>query len=520
MSENYFQTPADPEGFGVALPERSFRTVDFTALEFDTLMKAVTEYVRTYYRDEFNDFVTNNGFIMVAEIVCYVGQTLAQRLDILSNEAFLPTSQSEAAVVNHLGLIGQKIQRQTPATVQIMCSLSSPVSTNVKIPAGTVFDLTGPDNKTLNYELFAAPYDWDSDIIIPAEKFATIGWAIEGKFQSPFVTTMVGGPNQTIIVTNDNIIDEPILVEIDGIRWSRVSFLEKYEPNDQVYKIDIVDDQMTITFGDDINGKAPFSGQEANVKYRSGGGSRGRIGTGIINTTANISPEYPVTAPVPVLFRNTIPSSGGYNAESLEDAKKRAPAEWSTHENIATADDYVNLSTAFKHPVYGGISKAVATVFTELNANVVRIYALAEGEGGYPVKPSAGLKNGLKNELNKYNVLTDDVEVNDGDILPVDIDMAVVMYKNSDSGTIKEEVDSAIDSFFDLSEWNMGQPLYISALYDQIMSINGVKFVNLFDPIDDILPEKDIGEVTGSTTVAFNELITLGNKSVKLYYEQ
>ena len=520
MHENYFKTPADPEGFGVALPERNLRTIDFTALEFDTLVKAITEYVRTYYRNEFNDFVTNNGFMMVSEIVCYIGQTLAQRLDILSNDAFLPTSQSTAAIVNHLNLIGQSMQRQTPATTQIMCSLSSPVSADVHIPAGMIFNLTGPDNNPLTYELFAAPYDWDSDIIIPAEKFATIGWGIEGRFQPDFLSTSPGGPDQTVVITANNIIDEPIIVSVDDLKWTRVKFLEQYEPNDLVYKIDVIDDRMTVIFGDDINGKAPLSGQPIRIRYRTGGGLRGRIGTGIINNTRNLSPEFPVTAPVPVLFRNVSPSSGGYDKESKEDAKKRAPRQWATHENIAGADDYVDLSSTFRHPVYGGIAKAVATVFTSRNANVVRVFVLAEGEGGSPVKPNEGLKNGLRNQLNKYNVLTDDVEVKDGDILPVDVDMVVVMYKNADAGSIKEEVDAATESFFDLTQWNMGQPLYVSALYDQIMGINGVKFVNIFSPSDDILPEKDVGEITGVTTVAFNQLITLGNKNIRLYYEQ
>ena len=518
--ENYFKTPTDPEGFGVSLPERSFRAIDFTALEFDTLMRAVTEYVKTYYRDEFNDFVANNGFMMIAEIVCYVGQVLSQRLDILSNEAFLPTSQSSAAIINHLSLIGQEKQRQTPATTQIMCSLSSPSSTDLHITPGTAFNLTGPDNDSLTYELFAAPYDWDSDIIIPANKFATIGWAIEGRFQPDFVLKLIGGSGQTVVISDDNIIDEPIIVDINDIRWTRVKFLEQYGPNDRVYRIDIINDQMSIIFGDDVNGRSPLSGQSINVKYRIGGGSRGRIGTGIISTTKSLSPEYPVTARVPVLFRNTIPSSGGYDQETQEDAKKRAPRQWATHENITTSDDYVDLASSFKHPVYGGIAKAVATVFTSRNANVVRISALAEGEGGAPVKPNNGLKDGLKNQLNKYNVLTDDVEVNDGDILPVDVELAVIMFKNSDSGTIKEKVDEAVEAFFDLTQWNMGQPLYVSNLYDSIMSINGIKYVNIFSPADDILPEKDVGTATNATTIKYNELITLGNKNIKLYFEQ
>jgi hypothetical protein len=519
MTNNYFKTPADPEGFGVNLPERNLRAIDFSALEFDTLMRAVVEYVRTYYRDEFNDFVTNNGFMMVSEIVCYVGSVLAQRLDILANESFLPTSQSVDAIVNHLDLIGQRMQRQTPATTQVMCNLTSPVSTNVHILAGMVFNMTGPDGEVLYYELFAAPYDWDSEIVIPAEKFATIGWAIEGRFSPDVLNTMVGGASQVISINDKNVIDDPIIVVIDDELWSRVSFLEQYGPNDRVYVVDLSDESMTITFGDDINGKAPLSGQQSKVRYRTGGGVRGRIGTGIINQTVNVSPEAPVTAPVPVTFINTVPSSGGYDQESNEEAKKRAPKNWATHENIATAEDYVNASSSFRHPVYGGIAKAVAAVYTSINANRVIVSALAEGEGGAPVQPNEGLKNGLRNSLNKVNVMTDDVEVNAGKIRPVDLEMVVVLYKNADAGTVKESVDTGIDDFFDLARWNMGQPLYVSALYDQIMSINGVKFVNIFNPGDDILPEEDIG-TTASNSLAFDELITLGNKNVKIYYEK
>jgi len=96
--------------------------------------------------------------------------------------------------------------------------------------------------------------------------------------------------------------------------------------------------------------------------------------------------------------------------------------------------------------------------------------------------------------------------------------MAVVLYKNSDSSSIKESIDNSIDSFFELSKWNMGQPLYVSNLYEQIMSINGVKFVNIFKPNDDILPSKDVGNLS-DLVVNFNELITIGNKNIKIYYE-
>lgn len=517
----YFKTPTDPEGFGVDLPPRSLRNIDFSALEFDTLMHAMTEYVRTYYKGEFNDFVANNGFVMLMEIVSYVGSILSQRIDILANEAFLPTSISTAAVANHLNLIGQNIQRQTAANVQVLCNVSSPVASDVRIPAGFIFNLTGPDNEPLIYELYSAPEDWESDIILPAQKFGVIGWAIEGKFATPVTNTLVGGNSQQIIIVEQNILDQPIIVEIDNKKWSRVDFLENYGPNDEVYVVNINDNSMSITFGDNIDGKAPLAGQIATVKFRIGGGARGRIGTGIINTTSNLSPEPPVSAPVTVSFTNLVPSTGGKNVESNEEAKKRAPRTWSTHNNIVTGPDYANEANNFNHPVYGTVSKAIATVFTSINSNIVKLNVLAEGENGKPAKPSSGLKTGLRNYLNKLNVLTDEVQVEDGKILAVDVEMVVVLYNSADSGSVKQQIDDAVDNFFDLDNWNLGQPLYISALYEQIMAINGVKNINISKPIDDILPEVDVGgDGTSESTIEFNELITLGSKNIKIYYEK
>jgi hypothetical protein len=517
---NYFETPIDPEGFGVDLPPRSLRNIDFSALEFDTLMRAMTEYVRTYYKGEFNDFVANNGFIMLMEIVSYVGSVLGQRLDILANEAFLPTSISTAAVVNHLNLIGQSIQRQTSASVQVLCSVGSPVASDIRIPPGFTFNLTGPDDTSLIYELYSAPGDWESDIILPAQKFGVIGWAIEGQFATPVTSILVGGDSQQIVITEQNILDEPILVEIDNELWARVDFLENYGPNDQVYIATLGDDGMVITFGDNIAGKAPVAGQTSIIRYRVGGGSRGRIGTGIINTTANISPEPPTTASVSVSFTNFVPSTGGEDIESNENAKKRTPRTWSTHGNITTGSDYINEASGFNHPIYGTVSKAVATVFTSINANIVKLNILAEGIDGKPAKPSLGLKTALKNHLDKINVLTDDVQVEDGLILAVDVEMVVVLYNNADSGSVKQRVDDAVDEFFNINNWKLGQPLYVSTLYEQIMTINGVKNVNIFQPTDDILPEADVGSSTSGSTIAYNELITMGSKSVRIYYEK
>ena len=518
--ENFFVTPTDPEGFSVPLEPSTLRNIDFSALEFSTLRRATIEYVRTYFRTEFNDFVASNGFIMLMEIVDYVAAVLAQRADILVNESFLPTSRTTEAVSNHLNLIGQEIQRQTPAVLDVECSVISPVATDIKIPARFRFNLAGPDGAPLFYEIYSAPNDFNSEIIIPSGKRAVIAFGLEGRFGDLVNVVSAGGPNQIIEVVDSNILDDPIFVKVGETEelFRRVAVIEKSGAQDKVYEVRFTDAGMAIRFGDDVAGQAPIAGQPMTVEYRVGGGRRGRISTGFIGARSTVSPEPPASAGVEVNFRNLTPSSGGQDEESLSDAKKRGPQSFATHNNAVSGPDYVQLASKFNHPVFGSVSKALATVKTSINANIVELFILAEGEGDIPVTASTGLKTGLRSALNEVNVLTDDVVILDGAIRPVDVEATVVVSRNADVGTVKTQVDAAIDDFFSIDHFEMGQPLYVSDIYEILMAIDGVKYVNIFDPVDDILPASDVG--SGADGVGFNELITLGDKAIKIFFEK
>jgi phage-related baseplate assembly protein len=218
-------------------------------------------------------------------------------------------------------------------------------------------------------------------------------------------------------------------------------------------------------------------------------------------------------------MRNIVPSSGGFDRESVEESKKRAPQTWSTHGNIVSDKDYAHIASSFRHPVYGGVLKAVAAVFTSRNANIVELSILGAGENGDPVTPSLGLREGLATHIDDLNVATDEVRVVAGSIKPVDVEINVVLFRNADSASVKNEVDAAIDGFFAIDAWEMGQPLYVSTLYDRLMGINGVRYVDIFKPVDDILPAKDV-EGLVENVVSYNELIRLGSKDVRIYYEK
>ncbi len=519
-----FDLPIAPEEFGVVLPSSNLRRLDFSGLDYTTARRAIIEYIRTYFPDDFNDFVASNGIMMLVEILAATTAKLSLRADLLAGEGFLNTAQREESVVNHLALINQRIRRQTPATVDIEASVENPVFTDTEIDPGTSFSFTGVDGNPVNYEIFRAPGDFTSKIIIPAGKRGVIVYGIEGRFASPVVVTSPGGPDQRFTIEEADILESPIFVTVTAgseiQEWAVVTEpIERFGPNDRVVEVNFIGDSAVFRFGDDVTGAAPLSGQSIQFRFRTGGGVRGRIGVGQIDATRPVTPLPPVNASTVVRFRNVVPSTGGTDRESLERAKKRAPRDFAVRNSIVTAGDYAQVATTYSHPVFGSVSKAVATIRTGLNANRVELYVLAEGPDNIPVAPSAGLKRGLETFVSDLNVLTDSAVVLDGSIKLVDIDLTVVINRNADATVVKEKVESALTNYFAATNWEMGRPLFVSNLVETIEAIDGIAYIDLFQPANNILQTNELAD-TGSEGVGFNELIAEGKRDTRYFYER
>jgi len=556
--EYLFETPNSPEEFGVVLISPDLRRIDFSALDYDRMQRAAVEYIRTYYPNNFNDFTSSNGFMMIVELVCYLANVLSQRSDILTDESFLPTAQTTEAVINHLALINQQLQRATSATVDVEITFGSPVPVEVKIPVGIKFSFTGPDGDPVFYEVFRAPGDFTNPISIPPNKRGIIAYGIEGTTPSPIIYNSPGGPDQYIDIAIPNVLDEPITVNVksgtDTTKWNRVAILEKAGPNDNVFEVLYLGGKTRIRFGNDIAGKSPLAGDQISVGYRIGGGIRGRIGAATINETRPVTPLPPLSATVEALFRNPTPSQGGTDEETIDHAKRRAPAEFATHDSIVTGADYGTLAENYSHPVYGTVAKALGTIRTGIdkdlatiaeevraapsveaaveimktdfvNRNIVEVYVLAEGPNNVPIAPNTGLKQGLTTFFSDLNVLTDEVRVLDGKIKFIDVQATIIVDRNADAGTVKINVQNVINTFFDINNFGFGTPLYLSNLYKQIQDVDGVKYVNIYSPSNDIIPTDDVsGTSSGSEEVVdrvgFNEVIALGDVDLKFYFEQ
>lgn len=530
MSTVTMSVPTDINEFAVQLPDAELRKIDFSALSYQRAIRAITEYVKTYYPDRFNDFVASNGFVVWMELVANEVGKLSLRQDIIAGESFLVTARSDRAVDNHIALIGQTRRRQTSATVNIEVSLNNVTNNDVRIPAGTSFTIIGADRDNVTYEIFRVPGDFVNDIIIPSGKRGIIAYGIEGRFAAPFSYVSPGGPNQIISINEPAMLEQPIFVSVktgdQTEDWQVVNKpIELYSPNDKVVEVYFTGDIAYFKFGDNVHGQALSTGQTVTIRYRVGGGSRGRISTGKIDEVRPVSPSN-VSAAVSLRFRNIGPSSGGIDKETAQEAKKRVPKTFAMHGNIVTDQDYINAAAFFSHPYYGTILRASYAIRSHLNGNTIILYVLASGPDGSPSIANPALKQALQTYLKQYNTM-EEVEISDGALKAVDVSVIIGADRNFDASVIQDNVEAAINNFFDLSNWSMGQPLYISHLYQTIQNVDGVQHVELLSPNTNFvkaIPNAEGTEGTAGANGGFSvypyELIVLGTKKVVVYYDQ
>ena len=95
---------------------RAFTVVNFASFDFDTLRSAMIDYIRINFPEDFNDWIESSEFVALIELLAYLGQTLAFRMDLNTRENFLETAERRESILRLARLISFNPSRNFPAT--------------------------------------------------------------------------------------------------------------------------------------------------------------------------------------------------------------------------------------------------------------------------------------------------------------------------------------------------------------------------------------------------------------------
>ncbi|MBR0257580.1 MAG: baseplate J/gp47 family protein [Synergistaceae bacterium] len=229
------------------------------------------------------------------------------------------------------------------------------------------------------------------------------------------------------------------------------------------------------------------------MRYRIGGGVAGNVAPNTITNVRDIATD---TAGNRVSIRVTNPewASGGNEPESIDSIKLWAPRFFEAQRRCVTQQDYETFASNFS-----GIAKAKAIVRERTGeANVIRIYVLTYGDKEGTVAPANQvLIDSLLDYLDKFKMLTDWIEIENGSSKSVDFSGQVIISGGFSADSIRQEINNVLRSLMDIETREMGEPLRISDVYAAIDNIEGVIFVELDTPAQTITPE-------------LNEMLVLG----------
>lgn len=152
-----------------------------------------------------------------------------------------------------------------------------------------------------------------------------------------------GLSGQSLSLGETQVEPSSLVLEVEqqeGMRvWRQVPDVALAGPGERVYSLD--PEEGTVRFGDGVNGAAPAIGRAIHVaSMRAGGGIQGNLPSGSLKS---------ITAPTPSIRLKCVqalPTRFGGDAELIEHAERRIPAELRHAGRGVTRSDLINLALA------------------------------------------------------------------------------------------------------------------------------------------------------------------------------
>jgi phage-related baseplate assembly protein len=155
-----------------------------------------------------------------------------------------------------------------------------------------------------------------------------------------------------------------------------------------------------------------------------------------------------------------------------EELKERAKAYYAAQNRAVTKQDYESLIYQMPRK-FGAVTRAnIVNDPSSTNRNI-DIYVISEDNNGRLAKTNQVIKNNIKNYLSHYIPINDSVTLKDAFVVNFGLEFTVLNDKNYDSQTVLFRCQEKIKEYFS-EHLYIGEPLYLSRLYEIINNVEGV----------------------------------------------
>jgi hypothetical protein len=264
------------------------------------------------------------------------------------------------------------------------------------------------------------------------------------------------------------------------------------------------------------------------IRYLVGGGISSNCPSNDISQTVSVDFENTSEGLLPeqsnllstvknsLAVSNPEPCSGGKGAESNEEIKLNAMANFGSQNRAVTQNDYL-VKIYSLPPKYGAIAKAQVISNASLNVGInkiltgvvdssnnatvtsnnvndyfrkiaydisnpfaINVYILSYDENKNLIRPNTALVTNLITYLKQSRMITDGINVIDGYVINIGVEYSIMVYKGFNKKDVLLNCINATKAFFNIDQWNFSQPINLGQLQLEIAKTSGVQsIVNL-----------------------------------------
>lgn len=219
---------------------------------------------------------------------------------------------------------------------------------------------------------------------------------------------------------------------------------------------------------------------EIRVVYRHGGGLSHNAPAEGIRSIETLRMFFP-NNPTPVLaaqvrnsteVSNAEKASGGEDPPSIKDLKDLIPSIRASQERIVNREDL--LARTYTLPSNFGRVYRAAVRSNPNNPLATQLYIVARDPDGKLTQASDTLKVNLVKYLNPYRMISDAIDVLDGQIINIEVNFEVVIDPVLNKKIVLQQILRRLKTFFKTQNFHIDQPLVLGEIRNSISAIKGV----------------------------------------------
>jgi len=278
----------------------------------------------------------------------------------------------------------------------------------------------------------------------------------------------------TVADSDEVIIPNPDNVGI-GLPFEQDKLTTAYSPSNFLY---------TKTYG-----IAP-SNTTLTFRYLAGGGVGANVNSNTLTklngTIQFLNPNLNTTTANDIFnslaVTNPNAASGGGDGDSIEEIRQNSSANFASQQRNVTQDDYLVRALAMPAK-YGEIAKAyieptkAQSISSGESMGILDLYVLTFNINKKLTQASPALKQNLVTYLSQYRMINDAVNIKDGFIINIGVNFDIIILPNYNSNQILTNCITALQTYFNINNWQINQPIILRDIYILLDKIEGVQTV-------------------------------------------